>query len=106
MRQMNEQVPVEATFKWLVKENKRLKDREALLTEYAKRLEDYTRRLAENERRILADNARLAKQVEQLTGQGLGLTTKQRRRVISMMKMSLNLLEQGWAPDETEEDVI
>ncbi|MBQ6358525.1 MAG: hypothetical protein IJI97_06155, partial [Clostridia bacterium] len=43
----NPEVPIEATFKWLVKENKRLKDREALLTEYAKRLEDYTKRRAE-----------------------------------------------------------
>lgn len=103
---MNEEVPIEATFKWLVKENNRLKKREGLLVEYAKRLEDYTKRLAENERKILADNARLAAQVEQLTSMGHGLTTKQRRRVLSMMKMTLNLLEQGWAPEEEEEDVI
>lgn len=99
----NPQVPIEATFKWLCKENDKLRHRVDLLTEYAKALEDYTQRLAENEKKILADNARLKKQARQLLAQGAGLTVKQRRQVISMMKMSLNLLEQGWVPEDEDE---
>lgn len=101
----NPDVPVEATFKWLVKENNRLRDREALLVEYAHRLEDYTKRLADNERKILADNARLAKANELLCQAAAGLTVKQRRRVLSLMKQALNLLEQGYDP-EGEEDLV
>ena len=104
MKEMNPEVPIEATFKWLCKENERLRRRELLLTEYAKALEDYTKRLAENEKKILADNSRLYRQAEQLAG--TGLTVKQRRRVISMMKQALNLLEQGWAPEEDEEEEL
>lgn len=106
MKEMNPEVPIEATFKWLCKENERLRRREALLTEYAKALEDYTKRLAENEKKILADNARLSKQARQLLEGGAGLTVKQRRRVLSMMKQALNLLEQGWDPEDGEEDEI
>lgn len=106
MKEMNPEVPIEATFKWLCKENERLRRRVELLTEYAKRLEDYTQRLAENEKKILADNARLAKQARKLQEGGAGLTVKQRRRVLSMLKMSLNLLEQGWDPEDEEEDEI
>lgn len=104
MKEMNPEVPIEAAFKWLCKENERLRRREALLTEYAKALEDYTKRLAENEKKILSDNSRLYRKAEQLAG--TGLTVKQRRRVISMMKQALNLLEQGWDPDDEEEDEI
>lgn len=106
MKEMNPDVPVEVAALWAFRENEKLRRRVALLTEYAKRLEDYTQRLAENEKKILADNARLAKQARQLLEGGAGLTVKQRRRVLSMLKMSLNLLEQGWDPEDEEEDEI
>lgn len=106
MKEMNHDVPVEVAALWALRENKRLRHRVELLTEYAKRLEDYTQRLAENEKKILEDNARLAKQARQLLEGGAGLTVKQRRRVLSMLKMSLNLLAQGWDPEDEEEDEI
>lgn len=106
MKAMNTDVPVEVAALWAFRENEKLRRRVELLTEYAKRLEDYTKRLAENEKKILADNARLAQQARQLLDVGAGLTVKQRRRVLSMLKMSLNLLEQGWDPEDEEEDEI
>ena len=103
-RVSNPDVPVEATFKWLVKEKDRLRAKLDLLREYAHRLEDYCAKLAENEKRILADNARLAKANEQLAQASAGLTAKQRRRVLSWMKQALNLLEQGFVDQDIEEE--